>query len=175
MESYQDNSNASKFKAGMKKALPWIALLLGLILVYLLYRNYVRVTVTPIRPTGALVGEAPMYDQFQNNFAPSADSLALHENPASLGYSFDGSILPAPVRDCPNGSCNYPTEGCPGGPKLTCQDSGAVNYDPTGCPSINSCVRPVIGCLDPNNQAYNAYANTHDQRFCVPAQDVCPL
>ncbi|GAH07150.1 unnamed protein product, partial [marine sediment metagenome] len=51
--------------------------------------------------------------------------------------------------------------------RVGCTDSSAANFDPNAtCACINCCVPKTIGCLDPKATTYNAFANTHDARFC---------
>lgn len=164
------------------KALPFIAIGLGVVLVVLIVLKSAAAP-TKVANVHSVYGTQtgsgiPWYDQYQENFQPTEAVRAINANPGPYGYTYTGAIAPSPICDrCQDGKCNCnvndlcgniagDTSGC-GASKRGCMDSSAVNYDANAtCPCVGCCVATKYGCLRRDNIAFNPWANTHDERFC---------
>lgn len=158
----------------LKKALPFIAIGAGVLILILVWRQYARRTGASVSRAYGTATESgiPWYDQYQSNEAPSAEVREQNANPGEYGYTYQGAIPPSPICNRCNGAegkcqCTV-NDMCPnGGSGYGCMDRGAANFDPTAtCACAGCCVPKRYGCLREGNAAFNPWANTHDERFC---------
>lgn len=139
----------------IKRALPYIAIGLGALLVLLALRNLMA-----SRARGGL--------QVSNNMAPNyaagADMGTQYGTQTASGIPFydqyqDKHAAPAATQVQNPAACVGVVTG-----NMNMTD---FNADPMAtCPSIAGNVRKLYGCLDKASTTWNPHANTHDQRFC---------
>lgn len=167
------------------RALPYLAVGIGALLVLLALRNILAnraattgMQVNNMAPNYALgdiegtqygtqtASGIPFYDQYQDKYAAPVTGT-------QPGMTMEGAIPPAPVCVTAGAPCEQANALCAQNPA---QCAGVVtgnmvtsdyNFDARAtCPSIAGNVRKIYGCLDKNSTTWNPHANTHDQRFC---------
>lgn len=159
----------------LKKALPWILVGLGAVVLALVFLK--SRSATPATTGGALVmapladarygtptdSGIPAYDQYQNEYPPTVSVQAIVADPSQLGLTYTNSLPGIPVSIIRDGQNQW--QACP---DSGCTDPSAANYQPNAqCSQIGSCVRKTYGCLKRDNPSYNPFANTHDERLCT--------
>lgn len=173
--------------AKAKKVLPFLALGLGMLAAYLVYRQMTNSS----GATGAMVAPAPLADpaygtatasgipsisQYQQRYGATEPVRALRADPTSLGLTYQGAKPSVPVSQISEQGRNLYTEckaGCQG--QVGCTDTSAANYNPNAtCGCINCCAPKQYGCLDPKAVSFNPFANAHDDRFCQYAVEPVP-